>query len=122
MSTQTQPTDNGTQDVRPTPEGAAINSLNEAALALAMALALQRTEWAELHSTPGIVIEYSNLREPNSGRSVLIVAFGLLDGDVIGDNATGKITVCGIDVDEVMAQMPENSSEEEGKNAVSVPD
>lgn len=122
MSTPTQTTDNGIPDAKTTPVSVDIGSLSEVAKALAMAVALQRTEWAELRSTPGIVIEYSNLREPSSGRSILIVAFGLLDGDVIGDYATGKITVNGIDVDEVVAQMAESGNKEEGKDAISVPD
>ena len=67
-----------------------------------MLIALQKKEWQELRSTTGVVLKYINLKEPTSGRNVLLVAFGTKEDDLIGNDATLDVLINGLSVDRIV--------------------
>jgi hypothetical protein len=72
---------------------------------IAMLLALQKKEWQELRSTPGVVLKYINLQEPTSKRNVLLVAIGTMEDDIIGNNSTLDVSVNGMGIDAIVEQV-----------------
>ena len=83
--------------------------LSPAAEALIMTVALQKREWQDLRSTPGVVLRFDNYRDPSSGRNYLLVAFGTADDDVVGNDATGEILVNGMSMDDLLIQLIEKN-------------
>lgn len=79
--------------------------LSEAAKALIMTVALQKREWQDLRSTNGLVLRLDNFRDPFSGRSYLLVAFGTESDDLIGNDATGEIFLNGKNIDDILAEI-----------------
>jgi hypothetical protein len=108
MSTVTPPIRNGVADAKNTPLKQDI-TLSQAASAFIMTVALQRNEWAELQSVPGLTVRLDNYRDPPSGRMVLLVAFGSDADSFTGDDATGKIFVNGKDIDELLISLMEEA-------------
>lgn len=87
--------------------------LTEAAKALIMTVALQKREWQDLRSTPGVVLRFDNFRDPSSGRSFLLVAFGTESDDVEGNDATGEILLNGLNIDDLLVDIIEEKPKEE---------
>ncbi len=115
----TRDTKTGEQDAKDTAKAPA-TKFSQPVAEMTLALSLQRKEWQELRSTPGIVLRYVNLKDPikTKGHAVLCVMFGLVDGDVIGNNATGEIFINGMSVDELLplVTMSENPPEPVAEN------
>lgn len=112
MSTITPDLQSGEGDVSNTAPEPDIK-LSKAAEALVMTVALQKREWQDLRSTNGVVLRLDNFRDANSGRSYLLVAFGTLDDDVVGDDATGVITLNGLNIDDLLPLIIEKVPEGE---------
>jgi hypothetical protein len=108
MSTATQTTRNGTVGVKNTPQKQ-VTPLSQAATAFIMTVALQKSEWAELQSVPGLTVRLDNYRDPSSGRFMLLVAFGSDADNFTGNDATGKIFVNGTDIDELLVTLIEEA-------------
>jgi hypothetical protein len=104
MSEKTPLTKNGGDAAKNMPLKQA-TSLSLAAVAFIKTVALQRNEWAELQSVPGLTVRLDNYREPASGRFTLLVAFSSEADSFTGDDATGKIYVNGKDIDELLVQI-----------------
>lgn len=83
-----------------------------------MLLALQIKEWLFLRSTPGVIFQFINLREPTSGRGVLLIAIGTKDDDVTGNNATLDIEINGVGIDAIVEKvvLEKNKTDMELKN------
>lgn len=86
--------------------------LSPAAEALVKTVALQRREWQDLRSTSGLILRLDNFRDPSSGRSYLLVAFGTESDDLSGNDATGEIFLNGKNIDELLLKIVEKSNEE----------
>ena len=108
MSTAIQAIKNGTADAKNTPPKS-VTALSQAATAFVMTVALQRNEWAELQSIPGLTVRLDNYRDPSSGRYMLLVAFGSDVDSFTGNDATGKIFVNEKDVDELLIGLVEEA-------------
>lgn len=108
MSIATKPTKSGGEDVKNMPLKPD-TPLSQAATAFVMTVALQRNEWVELQSVPGLMVRLDNYRDPASGRFMLLVAFGSDVDSFTGDDTTGKIFVNGKDVDELLVTLIEEA-------------
>jgi len=84
------------------------SGLSPAGQEIAMLIALQKREWQQLRSEIGVVLKYINLKEPTSGRNVLLVAFGSREDDVIGDDATLNVWINGIGIDAIIESVAQN--------------
>lgn len=114
MSITTQDLPSGEGDVSniaPEPD----TKLSKAAEALIMTVALQKREWQDLRSTSGVVLRLDNFRDPSSGRSYLLVAFGTDTDDLIGNDATGEITLNGVSIDDLLVKIIESKEAPEEK-------
>ena len=87
--------------------------LSPAAEALIMTVALQKREWQDLRSTNGIILRLDNYRDPSSGRSFLLVAFGTEGDDLVGNDATGEILLNGVNIDDLLVKIIESKPEKE---------
>ena len=87
--------------------------LSPAAEALIMTVALQKREWQDLRSTNGVVLRLDNYRDPSSGRSFLLVAFGTENDELTGDDATGEILLNGVNIDDLLVKIIESKSGKE---------
>lgn len=89
--------------------------LSPAAEALIMTVALQKREWQDLRSTSGVVLRLDNYRDPSSGRSYLLVAFGTENDNLVGNDTTGEILLNGVNIDDLLVKIIENKPKEEEK-------
>lgn len=114
----TKSTDNGIKDASNTGTMAINPPISEAVRDISMLLALQIKEWLFLRSTPGVIFQFINLREPTSGRGVLLIAIGTKDDDVTGNNATLDIEINGVGIDAIVEKvvLEKNKTDMELKN------
>lgn len=115
MSTTTNSTNDGGPDVNSgQPKKDTPSLLNQAAKSLVTILALQRSEWTEMQSVPGLSVRLINFSDPNSGRQKLGVEFSVADFDLTCDDATGEIFLNGRNIDDIFPEVITQELEKEG--------
>lgn len=103
----TQPTNSGKKDAKDFVPRRDTN-LSPAGQEIALLIALQKREWQELRSTNGVVLKYINLKEPTSGKNVLLVAFGTREDDIVGIDATLDVAINGKSIDSIVESVAQN--------------